>query len=121
MSPLAAKTVGEPRRGAPRSADAFCDALEYIVCVIPFSSVHLNAFCPSGLLGESFPLRLESKFDVDERLEIEIPDVVGDAPPKRCDREIRDSSFESTFENCGVNERNRETVGCRKGFESFKG
>jgi hypothetical protein len=69
----------------PRSADAFCDALEYIVCVIPFSSVHLNAACSSGLLGETVPSRLEARFGVDDLLEIEIPDVAGDAPPKSRD------------------------------------
>lgn len=80
IKPLAAKTVGEPRRGAPRSADAFWDALEYIVCVIPFSSVHLKTSWSSGLLGETFPLRLEVGFDADDRLEIRKLDVGGDAP-----------------------------------------
>lgn len=85
MRPLAAKTVGEPRRGRPRRADAFCDALEYIVCVIPFSSVHLKTSWSVCLSGEVVPLRLEGRFDVDDRLELEKPDVGGDPPTKRCD------------------------------------
>lgn len=92
-----------------------------MVCVIPFSSVHLNASWSTGLDGEVTPLRLEGRFDIDDRLEIERLEVAGDAPPKSRDSEVRDSSFESTFEDCGANDRNRETVGCRNGFESLKG
>ena len=35
MSPFAAITVGIPSIGAPSTLDTFCEALEYIVCVIP--------------------------------------------------------------------------------------
>jgi hypothetical protein len=73
MRPLAAKTVGDPRKGPPRSADAFCEALEYTACVIPFRSVHLKTSWSSGLSG----VCLEGRFDIDDRLETEKPDVAG--------------------------------------------
>jgi len=56
-----------------------------MVCVIPFSSVHLNASCSTGLDGEVVPLSLKGRFDIEDRLEIERLDVAGDAPPKRRD------------------------------------
>ncbi len=109
--------------GAPRSVDAFWEALEYTACVMACRSVHLNtSWFSNDLSVVASPSRFISKFDIDDRREIEDKrDSEGDTPPSGRWCEAVESSLEAALDDCGVKERRRETVGCRNGFASLKG
>lgn len=121
IKPLAARTVGDPNAGDPSMCNAFCEAmlLGYSSLVMSCSSDHRK----TSVREAEAPSPAEDgarKFDIEDVLDIEEkPDGDGEAPSNRCECEDARLSLRIRGDDiCGVDDRRRETLGCRKGLES---
>lgn len=119
MRPFAAITVGEPKLSVPRSEAAFW---EYNSSLTVFKCVHRKTSRSSGVTGLLPLTPLAGKLVIEDDLDnAEKCDGVSETPSGACEKSVPTLADDGTREACGVVERSREMVGCRKGRENLLG